>query len=538
MNPEAAVNVEFKTPAGFVAAQVPTDESDRLEALRRLNLLDSSPSDSFDAVTRLAAQALRVPIVLVSLVDADRQWFKSKVGLETCETGRDVSFCAHAVYERHPLVVRDATSDPRFAGNPLVTGAPHIRAYLGIPLYTRERFPIGTLCCIDQQARAFGDAEIAAVSDFAKIVEVFLHAKELAVKTEGVLQYAMERERLFRETFEQAAVGIVHASLKGEVLRINQRACDMLGYSATELRSLTILGVTHENDTAQNVREFRRTLTGEIDSYRIEQRFRRKDGQYLWAYLSVALKRLPSGQPDYSIVVIEDISARKQAEAALMQARDSLQEQVAEQTKKLQESHDALVASNAKLAADSVTDYLTGLPNRRIFSSRSEQAARNFVTSRATYGLILMDLDNFKHINDEYGHDVGDEVLRATGVILLRQMRGSTDLAARLGGEEFAVLCTGELEEDSLRTVAERIRAQIIKTSFNTAKGTLRFTSSFGIALSQSDDEDWRSVYGRADAALYEAKAAGKDRVVFGDVYSRGATARMKALCAEPSALD
>ena len=517
---------------------IPPDETERLDALRRLNLLDSGPAEVFDTVTRLASLALRVPIVLVSLVDANRQWFKSKVGLEVCETPRDISFCAHAVYERHPLVIGDAAQDPRFAGNPLVTGPPHIRSYLGIPLYTRDRFPIGTLCSIDRQPRNFGDTEVALMSDYAKIIEAFLHAKELATKSEGVLQYAMERERLFRETFEQAAVGIVHVSLRGDVLRVNQRACDMLGYTPAELRGLTFLGVTHPDDVKLNVREFRRALAGEIDSYRIEQRFRCKDGHHLWALLSVALKRLPSGQPDHSIVVIDDISARKQAEAVLLMSRDSLQQQVTTQTQKLQESHDGLLACNAKLAADSGTDHLTGLPNRRSFSGRSEQAARAYATSGAPYGLVLMDLDNFKHINDEYGHDVGDEVLRAMGVLLLRQTRGSADLAARLGGEEFAVLCCGSLDENSLRGLAERIRNQILKTTFNTSKGVLRFTSSFGLSLSQPDDADWNTLYGRADAALYEAKAAGRDRIVFGDAYCQGATARVKALTTESSGLD
>ncbi len=512
-------------------ACIPADESERLNALRRLKLLDSAPAESFDTVTRLASVAMRLPIVLVSLVDAERQWFKSRVGLEVTETPRKVSFCAYAVFERQPFIIRDATQDARFAANPLVTGPPFIRSYLGIPLYTRDRYPIGTLCGIDRQPREFGAVEIDTMSDFARIVEVFLHARELSAKTEGVLQYAMERERLFRETFEQAAVGIVHVSLNGAVLRINQRACDMLGYSHAELHAAhSFVEITHPDDAPANIEEFKRTLAGEIDSYRLELRFRRKDGVHFWAQLSVALKRTAKGRPDYAIVVIEDISERKQAQAELVQARDSLQEQVALQTCKLQESNAALLESNARLAADSVTDYLTGLPNRRIFSTRSEAAAREFRASNACYGLILMDLDDFKRINDEFGHDTGDEVLRAMGEILAGEMREPTDLAARLGGEEFAVLCQGELNEETLSNVAERIRAQIHKACFETAKGMLRFTASFGLALSQAGDASWKTIYGRADAALYEAKASGKDRVAFGRTYAKGSTQRLRTM--------
>src|SRR5271156_5575861 len=104
------------------SACIPFDESQRLAALCNLGLLDSAPSESFDRVTRIAAELLFVPIVLVSLVDANRQWFKSKVGIATAEILRDISFCAHAVFSRQPLIIPDATKDARFAANPLVTG--------------------------------------------------------------------------------------------------------------------------------------------------------------------------------------------------------------------------------------------------------------------------------------------------------------------------------------------------------------------------------------------------------------------------------
>jgi diguanylate cyclase (GGDEF)-like protein/PAS domain S-box-containing protein len=536
---------------------IPADEADRLACLYRLGLLDSAPTDAYDAVARLAATRLQVPIVLVSLVDQNRVWFKSRIGLDAPETPRHRSFCAQTVFQRQSLVVRDAAKDRRFAKNPFVSGAQHIRSYLGIPLYTRDRQPVGTLCAMDVQVRAFGEPDVAALTEFAKIIEEFLGAKEIAAKSDSILAYAMEREKLFRETFDQAAVGMVHTSLAGSILRNNHRAGAMLGYSPAELRELSFPQITHPEDLPKNVSEFKRVLSGEIDSYRLEQRLLCKDQHYMWAFLSVSIKRTVSRQLDYGIVIIEDISAKKQAEADLLQARDALQEKVELQTRKLQEGNDALQlqvkqaleaaealreaqvalqASNAKLAAESVTDYLTGLPNRRSFARRSEQAATALRTSRKPYGLILMDLDDFKLINDQYGHDIGDEVLRALGKILASQLRNSSDMAARLGGEEFAVLCFGDINEQTLHDVAERIRNQIVSEPLAIAKGLLRFTGSFGLALSLTDDPDWKTVYGRADAALYEAKAAGKDRISFGR-YSKVATARLRALnVASPSA--
>ena len=149
-----------ESPAPDVAVQdecVPADEADRLASLHRLGLLDTEPSEGFDAVARVAAAALRVPIVLVSLVDSERLWFKARAGLGVRECPRQSSFCAQAVFQRDPLSVRDAAEDPRFAKFALVSGAPHVRSYLGIPLYSSDRQPVGTLCAMDTQAREFGE---------------------------------------------------------------------------------------------------------------------------------------------------------------------------------------------------------------------------------------------------------------------------------------------------------------------------------------------------------------------------------------------
>lgn len=159
-------------------ACIPMNEDARLSALRNLELLDSTPSARFDRITRLAARALDVPIVLISLVDEFRQWFLSRVGTAATETPRDVSFCAHAVYECRPLVVSDATRDLRFAANPLVTGAPFIRAYAGVPIYTRAGYALGSLCAIDTQTRDFIEADLNTLRDCAFIVEDLIQYRE------------------------------------------------------------------------------------------------------------------------------------------------------------------------------------------------------------------------------------------------------------------------------------------------------------------------------------------------------------------------
>jgi diguanylate cyclase (GGDEF)-like protein/PAS domain S-box-containing protein len=189
-----------------------------------------------------------------------------------------------------------------------------------------------------------------------------------------------------------------------------------------------------------------------------------------------------------------------------------------------------LEAANAQLKFDSVTDYLTGLFNRKVFSERSEEALWECKASGDLHGLILLDLDDFKAVNDEFGHATGDEVLRMIGRVLKESLRGQSDLAARLGGEEFAVLCFGAIDEGSLHQIAERMRAAIESERLRSANGVVRITSSFGIALSDLKDPDWKRIYGRADAALYRAKVGGKNRIEFGRLNVKETTGRHRAL--------
>ena len=150
-------------------AAIPADEPERLAALRTLAVLDTPPEDRFDRLTRLAAIIFECPIALVSLVDSERQWFKSCVGLAANETPRDVSFCGHAIHRDEALVVRNALADPRFADNPLVTHAPAIRFYAGQPLRSPGGHRIGTLCVIDREPRVPTAAQLAALADVGRV---------------------------------------------------------------------------------------------------------------------------------------------------------------------------------------------------------------------------------------------------------------------------------------------------------------------------------------------------------------------------------
>lgn len=163
------------TPAG-----IPVDDIARVEALRQLGMLDTLPEERFDRLTRLAQAFFKVPICVVSLVDSDRQWFKSKVGVEARESARDISFCGHVVADNSVLVVEDALADERFHDNPSVINAPGIRFYAGYPLYDVTGKAVGSFCIADERPRRLSVAELRHLADFAALVERELTSREAA----------------------------------------------------------------------------------------------------------------------------------------------------------------------------------------------------------------------------------------------------------------------------------------------------------------------------------------------------------------------
>jgi hypothetical protein len=159
---------------------IPDDEAERVAALRRLGILDTPPEERFDRHTRIAAALFKVPIALVSLVDADRQWFKSCFGTDVCESSRETSFCAHAIVSNEDmLIVPDALQDDRFRDNPMVSDGPRIRFYAGSVLHSPEGKRIGTLCILDVRPRNLSTEEKALLKDVAAAVEAEICEKRL-----------------------------------------------------------------------------------------------------------------------------------------------------------------------------------------------------------------------------------------------------------------------------------------------------------------------------------------------------------------------
>jgi len=165
--------------------EIPANESDRQAALERYKILDTLPEQVYDELTQLAADICGTPIALISLIDNNRQWFKSRVGLNVTATPRDISLCGHTVATKSILNIPDASQDPRFADNPLVSDDPNIRFYAGVPLITEDSFALGTLCVIDRQPRNLTDLQIRQLEALSRLVisQFELRLKEDTVKS-------------------------------------------------------------------------------------------------------------------------------------------------------------------------------------------------------------------------------------------------------------------------------------------------------------------------------------------------------------------
>ena len=297
----------------MLAPAIPAYENDRLKALQELDILDTPSEDRFDRLVRLGQDMFEVPIALISLVDINRQWFKSCFGLDVRETSREISFCGHAILGKDIFYIPDAASDSRFADNPLVTGAPHIRFYVGAPLFS-EGQAIGTLCMIDRRPRLLSNEQLRLLRDLADAVEQQLSLHN-ALEAARLLNAQSIRLRTILDTM---AEGIVVIDADGSIESVNPAAESLFGYAPGDLtgRHISQLIPDHQiNDYGRYLTDFRQSGIQRHGMRGRELSGKRFDGSEF--PIELTLSRMVIEECQLITGIVRDISERKQAEQQL-----------------------------------------------------------------------------------------------------------------------------------------------------------------------------------------------------------------------------
>jgi diguanylate cyclase (GGDEF)-like protein/PAS domain S-box-containing protein len=296
---------------------------------------------------------------------------------------------------------------------------------------------------------------------------------DISARLRGARTGAHPREHL-ELVFDHAPIGMGLLDQEGRWVLVNHALCDITGYTATELIGRRFQDIAHPNDVDNDAEQRRRLVRGKIAAYQTEKRYFNAAGESMSALLAVSLVRDDEGAPLHFIVQLQDISERKRLEERLRHLADH--------------------------------DPLTGLRNRRLFEHDLELQVGRCQRYGENAALLLIDLDRFKQVNDQHGHRVGDDALRAISRTLTRRLR-TTDLLARLGGDEFAVLLP-HIDRPSAERVAADLTRVIATCTVDAGDTVLHLSGSVGFTLIDRHARDDEQILVEADRAMYAAKRA------------------------------
>jgi PAS domain S-box-containing protein len=289
----------------MITSQPTQNELERLKALREYDVLDTLPEQALDDITSLAAAICGAPIAMVSLVDENRQWFKSKVGIEATETTRDISFCGHAVQQRELFIVPDALTDERFADNPLVTGDPGIRFYAGAPLINPEGAALGALCVIDHVKRKLTSEQEQSLRVLARQVMTHLELRRQMHKL-------AESEERLRLVADNARVGLVIVDREHRYTYANNTYGEIMGISVSNIVGKSVPDLLPGIYEDQIRLRLDRAFSGERVTYELHKSAPDGDRHYLVRYEPTFVGDVVT----LVVVVVTDISEHKHAELA------------------------------------------------------------------------------------------------------------------------------------------------------------------------------------------------------------------------------
>lgn len=453
---------------------IPDNDADRVHALRRYGILDSAVEPSYERLTRLASRILDMPISLISLMDEERQWFKSKVGIDASETPRSLAFCNYTICSNTFFQVKDATKDPRFRNNPLVTGGLNIRYYGGAPIRTPDGFVLGTLCAIDTKPRCLSPAQIETLTDCAETIA------EL-IEQQFVTKNAQQSEESLMDAVQAVPDGFVLYDADDRLVVCNDRYRDIY----KECADLIKPGVHFADLIRAGVERGQYPAAKDNEEEWIAERLsRHRQGETL----------VEQELPDDRWLRIEE---RKTTDGGVVGFRVDITE---------------LKRQQRALQQLAWVDSLTKALNRGRFMDLAETEFNRAARYNHKTALIVLDIDRFKSINDTYGHQAGDNVIKEAVTRWKGHLRGN-DLIARTGGEEFVVLLPQATLEGA-QIAAERLRASIGESAFIFRKKQIPVTVSAGLVIVEPGAETRDEALARADKALYQAKNSGRNRLV------------------------
>lgn len=452
-------------------------EAARLAVLAKLDLDNATPEPELDAIAALAARVTGCPIGAVVIVGEDRAWAKARHGIELPVSPRRHAFCDVVLRSGDMLLVEDASTDPRFAANVNVTGEAATRGYAGVPITVSGQH-IGVLCVLDPTPHLLDETQRAALRELGRVTDALIAtrlsvrvAEQAARESAAATRRYRRQDRTFRQAERLARVGSYRYRLDDAQLEWSDEVYRIHGLEPGELprmnRALDFYAPHHRARAAETLAH---TIeTG--DPFDVEADFITAKGQ-LRRIRSVGELEIEGGRPIAIVGVMQDVTERYHLEQ--------------------------------KLRVSASIDEVTSIANRSSFNRTLEMAMMRSGERGTPMMLAVIDLDDFKAINDTYGHMVGDDVLRAVGA-RLRQPWLCDSFAARLGGDEFALIVEKEEFVADPQAFARRL-SEALAAPAVTPAGEIPVSGTVGTAVLSDDIEAMRDLLHAADSALYEGK--------------------------------
>ncbi|TGN39804.1 sensor domain-containing phosphodiesterase [Marinobacter confluentis] len=504
-------------------------EKRRLTALKRLGILDTAPEERFDRLTNIVRRIYQVPITLISLIDDDRQWFKSSHGVDLAETPREHAFCDHTIRQDKMFIVEDAANDVRFKDNPLVTGPPYVRFYAGMPIREPSGFKIGSLCIIDRVPRRVQEMDLDLLRNIASLVEDEIERAYLT----GDHKDFIEVSHLTRSIHRAQNIFLTHDSLDASFEFVLN---DLLALTASQFGFIG--EILHHSDNTPYLKVGAITnIAWDPATEALYQQVRRRGmifeqnnnliGAALNADQAIIANDfptdprrggLPEGHPAINSFFGAHIYAGsdKVGLIGLANRADGYSASLEGELEPLLQTVGQLIErkrlyrekTEHKQSLERAANYdsLTGLPNRRRLTELFQQEIVEADRRKGLVSVCFIDLDGFKEINDRYGHSTGDDVLKEVASRLKDSLRDH-DVIARLGGDEFVAILR-DVESD---TVYDRI-LEAIRQPLSFGKHNFQLSGSMGVTVYPDDKVDIDLLLRHADQAMYAAKESGKNQ--------------------------